>query len=254
MIHAKSGFACALRSATNDGESSDDREQMTLRIGRLDGEGLVLDGYGLASSFFLGDPSSIAPDSYDSVAGRGARDRIITADITTINTTMRARSRHKHWETITNRELDWLAAIEPTLDLLATDDEQWRDADGARLSTTALGATIGRGRGPFVATKVLHLKRPNLFPVLDDYVAVMLGINMPDDASAVRSVEIASTLMAHMREQGRANLPALSAVQARLRRQGINRPLVRILDAIVWFSHPASGVAGVSREITVRVP
>jgi hypothetical protein len=234
-------------------KSSDDHAQMILRISRLDGEELVLDGYGLASSFFLADPSSIAPDSYDSLAGRGARNQITTADITTINTTMRARSSHKHWEAITNRDLDWLAAIEPTLDLLATDNEQWRHADGARLSTIALRGTIGRGRGPSVATKVLHLKRPNLFPVLDDFVAVMLGINMPDDARPARRVEIATTLIAHIREQGRANLAALTAVQARLRAQGISRPLVRILDAIIWFSHPATGVDGARREITIRV-
>jgi hypothetical protein len=233
--------------------SSDEGEQMTLRISRLDGEHLVLDGYGLARSFFLGDPSSIAPGSYDSLAGRGARDQITTADITAINTTMRARSSHKNWEEIANRELDWLVAIEPTLDLLATDDEQWRDAHGAQLSNTALRATIGRGRGPSVVTKVLHLKRPNLFPVLDDFVAVMLGMNMPGDASPGRRAEIASVLMTHLREQGRANLSALTAIQSRLRAEGISRPLVRILDAIVWFAHPASGVPGATREITVRV-
>jgi hypothetical protein len=236
------------------GEASDHREKMTLRISRLDGEHLVLDGYGLASSFFLRDPSSIAPGSYDSLAGRGARDQITTGDITAINTTMRARSSHKNWEGVTNRDLDWLAAIDPALDLVTTDDRQWDEANGAQLSEIALRATIDRGRGPSVATKVLHLKRPNLFPVLDDFVAVMLGMNMPDDATAGRRVEIASRLMAHMREQGRANLPALAAVQGRLRAQGIGRSLVRILDAIVWFSHPASGVPGATREISVSVP
>ncbi len=234
------------------GDASDDREKVTLHIRRLDGERLVLDGYGLANSFFLGDPSSIAPGSYDSLAGHGARDQITTADVTAINTTMRARGSHKNWEGITNRDLDWLAAIDPGLDLLA-DDDLWEAADGAQLSEIALRATIGPGRGPSVATKVLHLKRPNLFPVLDDFVAVMLGINMPGDATAGRRVEIAATLMAHIREQGRANLPELTAVQGRLRAQGISRPLVRIFDAIVWFSHPASGVPGATREITVRV-
>jgi hypothetical protein len=46
------------------GETLDNPEQVTLRIDRLDGEHLVLDGYGLASSFFLGDPSSIARRSW----------------------------------------------------------------------------------------------------------------------------------------------------------------------------------------------
>lgn len=231
---------------------SDQREQTILRIERLDGERLVLDGYGLANGFFLGDPSSIAAGSYDSLAGLGVRDQITTADITAINTTMRARSSHTSWEPLANRDLDWLAAIDPMLDLLDTGDEEWREADGAQLSKIALHETIGRGRGPSVATKVLHLKRPSLFPVLDDFVAVMLGVNMPDDAPTARRAEIAWTLMAHMRMQGRENLPALNAIQRRLREQGIDRPLVRILDAIVWFSHPAAGVAGAAREIMVR--
>src|SRR5690349_36139 len=102
---------------------------MTLRIARLDDETLVLDGYGLADGFFTGDPSSIAPGSYDSLAGHGERDRITTADITAINTTMRARSSHRNWEPIANRDLDWLAAIDPDLGLLADDDE-WAAAEG----------------------------------------------------------------------------------------------------------------------------
>jgi hypothetical protein len=229
------------------------REQMALRIDRLDGERLVLDGYGLARGFFLGDPSSVAPGSYDSLAGRGVRDQITSADITAINTTMRARSPHRSWEQIANRDLEWLAAIDPDLDLLATDDAQWREADGARLSQLALRDAIGPGRGPSVATKILHLKRPRLFPVVDDFVAVMLGSNMPADATPTRRAEIAWTLMAHLREQGRANLETLNGIRDELHRLGIARPLVRILDAIVWFSHPAAGVPGTAREIAVHV-
>lgn len=189
---------------TGNPPSDAEREETTLRIDRLDGERLVLDGYGLARGFFIGDPSSVAPNSYDSLAGRGARDQITTDDITAINTTMRARSSHQHWEPIANRDLGWLAAIDPGLDLLAADDEQWRRAGGARLSQGALRNAIGPYRGPSVVTKVLHLKRPRLFPVLDDFVAVMLGVNMPTDARPARRAELAWTLMAHLREQGGA--------------------------------------------------
>ena len=122
---------------------------------------------------------------------------------------MRARSSHRHWEPIANRDLDWLAAIDPKLDLLTSDDEHWQRAHGANLSQNALRDTIGPGRGPSVATKVLHLKRPRLFPVLDDFVAVMLGINMPPDAPPARRAELAWRPMARLREQGRANLDSL---------------------------------------------
>lgn len=47
--------------------------------------------------------------------------------------------------------------------------------------------------------------------------------------------------MAHLREQGRANLDALTAIRRRLLEEDIERPLVRVLDAIVWFSHLRPG-------------
>lgn len=225
----------------------------TLRIDRLDGERLVLDGLGLARGFFLGDPSSIAEGSYDSLAGRGERDRITTADVQAINRTMRARSKHDWWKPILDHELDWLVALGPDLDLIETDEDGWRAAGGARLTAAALAATIGPRRGPSVASKVLHLKRPRLFPVMDDFVAMMLGVNMPNDAPAQRRVEIATRLMLHLRAQGRTNFHALNAIQTTLATEGIHRPLVRILDGIVWFSHPAAGVPNATREITVRL-
>lgn len=224
----------------------------TVRIARVDHEHLVLDGLGLALAFFAADPSSAGTHSFDSLAGRGVLNQITIEDVTAINSTMRARSSHARWTPIANRDLDWLVAIAPDLDLLG-DETRWRQADGPALARAALAGAIGPGRGPSVATKVLHVKRPHLFPVLDAFVAQMLGVNMPDDGSHARRVEIAWTLMAHLREQGRANLPALVAIKARLSEHGFDRPLVRILDAIVWYSHPAAGVPGASREIAVRV-
>lgn len=114
---------------------------MALHLDRLDGERLVLDGHGIARGFFVGDPSSIAEGSYDSLAGTGARDQISTADITAINRTMRARSGHKHWAAIVDRDLPWLAAIDPELDLIEADDERWDAAGGDRLAAAALAAT-----------------------------------------------------------------------------------------------------------------
>ena len=50
------------------------------------------------------------------------------------------------------------------LDLIETDDERWEEAKGGELTSAALEATVGSGRGVSVATKMLHLKRPRLFP------------------------------------------------------------------------------------------
>lgn len=229
-----------------------DTADTTLRIDRLDGERLVLGGLGLARGFFQGDRSSVAEDSYDSAAGRGEHDRITTEDIQTINRTMRARSKHDWWEPVLNRELDWLGALDLELDLISADDDEWQATSGETLVTAALAAAIGPHRGPSVATKVLHLKRPRLFPVIDDFVAVMLGVNMPNDASAKRRIRIATELLLYLRVQGRENLEQLRTIQARLRSEGTDRPLVRILDASIWFSHPAAGVPNATRELVVN--
>jgi hypothetical protein len=165
---------------------------------------------------------------------------------------MRARSPQKSWQPVLDHELSWLAALDPALDLIAAKDAHWRATEGERLTTTALTKTIGPGRGPSVATKVLHLKRPRLFPVLDDFVASMIGVNMPTEPTP-RRAEVAAGLLVHLREQGRANLQQLDTIRKRLSAEGIDRPLVRILDAIVWFSHPAAGVRGATREIAVSV-
>jgi hypothetical protein len=228
-------------------------QDTTLRIDRLDGERLILDGLGLARAFFLGDPSSIADGSYDSLAGKGERDRITTADIEAINRTMRARSSHEAWKPVLDRELPWLAALDPELDLIDVDEDKWQAADATSSVTAALAATIGAGRGASVASKVLHLKRPRLFPVLDGYVASMLGVNTPESASPERRVEFAGRLLLHLRAQGRANLPQLHAIRTILTAEGSERPLVRILDAVIWFSHPATSVPNATREIAVGI-
>jgi len=42
-------------------------------------------------------------------------------------------------------------------------------------------------------------------------------------------------LVMHLHKQGQENLEALSEIQARLRGIGIERTLVRILDALLWM-------------------
>jgi hypothetical protein len=56
-----------------------------------------------------------------------------------------------------------------------------------------------------------------LFPVLDEFVAVMLGRNMPEDASPSRRVMLAVGLVLHLRAQGRANLSQLQTIQSTLK-------------------------------------
>ena len=222
--------------------------EFVLRVERLDHQLLVLDGLALARGFFTGDPSSVD----DSLSGMGNAERIELGDVIAMNRTMRARSPHKVWTTIIEGEAPWLGRVPPDLDLLELDDADWRAAGGDELVSAALTAMIGPGRGLAVATKLLHLKRPRLFPMLDRFVAEMLGLGAAG-GSTLQRVDTAIRLTRAIRSEGRRNLTTLYAIRDALAPEGIRRPLVRIFDAIVWSSHPAAGVAGSRRVIDVRL-
>ena len=240
------------RTSHDPAHVNDAATETTLRIGRLDGGTLVIEGAALAEAFFSVDPSSIGVGSYDSLAGKTASDSIEIADIQALNRTMRARTAHDRWAPITGMHLPWLQAIDPGLDLIEADDRTWDDADAGALVVAALTAVIGPGRGASVGTKMLHLKRPRLFPVLDLLVAQMLGAPISEGLPEVRAHH-AARLIVHLREQGRNNLGALRSVQSRLAGQDVQRSLVRILDAVLWSSHPAVSFRSAHRVLACRV-
>jgi hypothetical protein len=225
----------------------------TLEIARLDGGLLVLEGGALSEQFFTRDPSSVGEGSYDSLAGKPPRDEIHRSDIEALNRTMRARTPHDRWASITETPLPWLRAIEPALDLIETNDEQWNTTGGERLVDAALAASVGPGRGVSVATKMLHLKRPRLFPVLDLLVAEMLGARISPEAPPDVRARQATRLVLHLRDQGRHNIRGLREIQTSLTQEKMERTLVRILDAVLWLSHPGAGVGGTRRIFECRL-
>jgi len=214
-----------------------------LRVERLDGDVLELDGLGLARAFFRAEESA-----GDDVLGDP--DRLALDDVVAMNRFMRSRSPHHVWTGVVDVETPWLAALPVDLDLIATGDRRWRDAGADRLVADALATVVGPGRAPAVATKLLHLKRPRLFPMLDALVAEMLGASAPDMVAADRRAAAAAELVLAVRREGRRNLAALRAVQREL--AGRPRTLVRIFDAILWLAHPSARVRGARREVVVR--
>ena len=223
-----------------------------LRIRREDDERLVLDGLGLVRGFLAGDPSA-RPGGYNSLAGKGALDRITPADVTTINETMRARSSHDAWEAVFADDQAWLAAIPEDLDLIATEEAEWEQMDAAELVSAAIAACTRPNIGLARATKVLHLKRPYAFPVLDRFVLEVMGVSVPNRPSVAELVALGRKLTAAIRREGRANLDVLRCIQLALEGEGVELSLVRILDIALWFSHPAAGVPGTLRELAVSV-
>lgn len=227
--------------------------KFTICVERLDHESLVLDGLALARGFFRDDPSSVDEGAFGAAAGLGNAGRIELADVIAMNRTMRARSPHKAWTAIVDVDAPWLIALPADLDLLEADDKQWRDARGDELVSAALVATIGPGRGMAVATKLLHLKRPRLFPMLDRLVAEMLGLGVPNESTVEQRVDTAIRLTHTIRAEGRRNLDALRNIRDELAQERTQRSLIRLFDAILWFAHPAAGVRGAPRTIEVRL-
>jgi hypothetical protein len=189
----------------------------------------------LALDFFSKDASSVGPKAYDARAGQGDPNRITPDDLRAINATMRARARHSVWEKefAAVEPLPWLAAINQDWDLIATDEGTWRAQDCTRIIADAIAATTGKYRGQSVATKVLHLKRPRIFPVLDSLVLEQVGATS----------QPVPVLLEHLRAVGRANLKQLLATKRHLGQHEYRRSLVRILDGLLWASHPDAGLA-----------
>jgi hypothetical protein len=208
----------------------------TINIRRMAaGPRLVIhDAESLALDFFHHDPSA-APGGFDELAGKGDADRITREDVVAINRTMRARTPHDAWQALTGSltSHEWLQAIDPGWDLLELDDESWTSKVRPSVSA-ALKQMIAPYRGLSVATKVLHLKRPRLFPVLDSLVLQQLGVTESIDPL---------TVIDHLRLEGRRNASELEVIRDVTAKAGYDRPLLRLLDVLLWSSHPAAGLA-----------
>jgi hypothetical protein len=210
---------------------------MRLTIARLGGEPpLVIENADwLAEAFFALDPSG-KPGGFDDKARDSAPSRIEAKDVDSINGTMRARSPQDVWASLRDRELMWLAALSPTWDLARLNGADWR-TDVAPALDAAFTGLLGKGRGVSRSTKMLHLKRPRLIPVLDSLVVAQLGAPMP--TTPMKAVE----LIDHVRLVVQDNASALQHIIDYLGLHGVDRSHVRVLDALLWGSHEASWIA-----------
>jgi hypothetical protein len=218
----------------------------TLRVEREDGELLVLDGLALVRGFLAGDLSA-RPGGYNDQAGRGNRDAITLDDIVLVNSTMRSRSEHARWLPIIEADQGWLSRIPDELDIVEADDAEWADADGARLVNDAVAHCIRPYIALARATKVLHLKRPRAFPVLDELALQMMGVPVPTQPAA--RVGAAQRVTAAIRREGRRNLESLRRIQDATATNDLRLSLVRVFDIALWFAHPAAGVDNALREM-----
>jgi len=208
---------------------------VTVRIKRREGEDLVIDDADwLAEAFFILDPSSQL-GGYDEwiFAADQRPDRITRSDIKAINSSMRARSSPDLWTSVFNRPGKWLSGVDKSWRLFALTDRQWQ-ADAAPALARCIQHLIRHGRGVSVGTKVLHIKRPELIPVCDSLVVEQLRFPAPTTG------ESAVAVIDHLRREGSRQIEQLRAIQAHLQTVGLERSLVRILDGLLWASHPTT--------------
>ena len=131
----------------------------------------------LAEVFFELDPSSRQPPgpdstiSYDDWSRQTARNRIEPYDVTVLNTSMRARTQPEVWQPLHDAEdLDWLEAVDPDWDLLSMPQDEFDRRDIGAVVERLAASLLRKWINVSVATKMLHLKRPRLMPVLDPLV------------------------------------------------------------------------------------
>ena len=117
---------------------------------------------------------------YDGWAKVTPPNRITAEDISALNRFARARTPERHWAgVIADRRCLWLKALSPEWDAAATSEEEWAAQDVSARLEAAFAVLCGPYRGISVASKLLHLKRPRLIPLLDALVLEQLGVPVP---------------------------------------------------------------------------
>jgi hypothetical protein len=234
---------------------------MRIEINRVQGGRLIIeDVETTVLEFFQDDISSAGENSYDECARQtdpGAR--YSEADVAPIRIGMRLdRLKSPTWSWLVDESPDgFLVAIDPDWDLVESPEQEWSEALSAMQE--ALYDFMGAGRGAPVATKFLHYKRRRLFPILDSAVLAMTGLRVPEPTTSEKPETIernrrsralaAARCCAQMRSFALANEETLRSLQQQLQVEGLDRTLARILDALIWVSHPASAP---SHDGTIR--
>jgi hypothetical protein len=221
-----------------------------IRLEMLSGSVLVFDDPAPLIRLFVG-PDGI--DGYDDWARRSPRDHLVAEDVTVLNTYARARSGHVHWQALlADRAPAWLAGIDPRWDAATTSESTWRRAGIERKVEAAFEAMCGPHLGLSVVSKMLYLKRPRLIPLLDALVVEQLGLGVPSTATPDVKAGYAARVIAHLATQARANLGALAGIQRDLEAEGIELSAIRLIDILVWSSHPGASLrAPIERHIRV---
>ena len=121
----------------------------------------------------------------------------------------------------------------PNKDIFAMSPKEWTSAREKIKALLAEFLSV-KGIGPAKATKILHLKRPNLFPVLDSFVIkFLLNINI-SELEKTRQLEIGLNALESAREIMVRQEDAFKELVNRTRDLSIRLTAVRIFDILCW--------------------
>lgn len=232
----------------------------TLTLQRADGTRFRIENpHDIALRFFREDPSSaydVTRNGYDAWIQHNRdnvpwRNAIVPRDIQVINgSNMHMRSPMKAWQAFaTGAALPWLTVIDNDWSLSELDGSAWQEARD-RLLAAVRELLQSKGIAIAGATKILHMKRPCLVPILDSYVGQVLGTPKPESHKS-RQVDWAAAMFDLLRSQLRDNAAVIASVTRYLAEQGLVRFPVRVLDALLWSAMPGSPFYGAMR-ITER--
>ena len=201
----------------------------------------------VAIDFFENDISSVDPGfdiSFDDRAAQAADlDGFEEVDVRVLQRGMRlARTPRATWDWLKSAAapLATIQSIPHDADLVTIPDAEYQEVRqilGAALTEFVSDVAIDR-RGPAVATKILHLRRPRAFAICDRNVMSVLGVHLPDD-SPTHEAKVSACLETCdlVRQAGRRNLDGLASIRELLLARGKDRPLARILDALLWLAY-----------------
>lgn len=212
-----------------------------MRIDRMDG----------GPSIVIADPAAVIVDYYRSRTMHCLRrsggydrrgpdphpDRITREDIAIANQ-IAAHLWGNAWPAILGAgDQPCLAELPVGTDAGAGTPEE-REGHLHRIDTAIHALTGGRPKSAGI-TKILHLKRPRMVPLVDSVIRAKLGA---DPAAAIPGDALMATVR-HLVDESARLAPALDrAIAEACRAEGtpeISR--LRALDILIWVAHPADG-------------
>jgi hypothetical protein len=126
-----------------------------------------------------------------------------------------------------------LARIPKNMDLAQIPEPQWANIKKEIMSLLLVLMRIHNLKLA-KAMKLIHLKRPDLIPILDNFVTLLLTKRNPNGRSPYELAALASTALEIARSDLITNIELLKNVQSRISDLTIPLPLVRIYDIICW--------------------